>query len=307
MEQNERFEGEYRDALDSLRFAEDGKERMMKNLMERQAGQPVKGKGFRPLRAGLIAAALCLALAGTAVAVQVFDVRVDLQTNPVHPGDNYTVTGGIAFFPVEGFPQQVQDLAVPHEITGQNFTSWAEAEEFLGRSLPHSTVLDSAEPGLSAKVSGSDRTSHILLRTNTADQGLCSIGVEGHYLLDGLWIQQSALLYTDKAEQNHLEYGLEGEEFKGGVVMVYEEGSAMTEETYTTPGGLTATIVGVTPAPGALRPTTDYNAHFSINGIQYSVLVRFYMVGRTPAEAAAADDPAHTLAVLKQVLDGFVV
>ena len=94
MEQNERFEGEYRDALDSLRFAEDGKERMMKNLMERQAGQPVKGKGFRPLRAGLIAAALCLALAGTAVAVQVFDVRVDLQTNPVHPGDNYPAGAG---------------------------------------------------------------------------------------------------------------------------------------------------------------------------------------------------------------------
>ena len=43
MEQNERFEGEYRDALDSLRFSEDGKERMMKNLMEQQAGKPVKG------------------------------------------------------------------------------------------------------------------------------------------------------------------------------------------------------------------------------------------------------------------------
>lgn len=307
MEQNERFEGEYRDALDSLRFSEDGKERIVKNLMEQQAGRPVKGKRFRPLRAAMIAAALCLALAGTAVAVQVFEVRVDLQTNPVHPGDNYTVTGGIAFFPVEDFPQQVQDLAVPHETTGQNFTSWAEAEEFLGRSLPHSTVLDSAEPGPKAKISGSNRTTHILLHANTVDQGLCSIGVEGHYLLDGFWVQQAALLYTDKAEQNYQEYSREGEEFKGGVVMTYEEGSTMTEETYTTPGGLTATIVGVAPAPGSSRPTTDYNAHFSINGIQYSVFVRFYMVGRTPAEAAAADDPAHTLDVLKQVLDGFVV
>ena len=300
------FEQDYREALDGMRFSHEAKERIMKNLMEENK-RPVKVRRFRPLRAGLVAAVLCLTLAGTAVAVQVFEVRVDLQTNPVHPGDNYTVTGGIAFFPVDGFPQQVQDLAVPHETTGQNFTSWAEAEEFLGRSLPHSTVLDSAEPGPRAKVSGSDRVGHILLHTSTADQGICSIGVEGHYLLDGLWVQQAALLYTDKAEQNHLEYGREGEEFKGGVVMIYEEGGTMTEETYTTPGGLTATIVGVTPAPGSSRPTTDYNAHFSINGIQYSVLVRFYMVGRTPAEAAAADDPAHTLEVLKQVLDGFTV
>lgn len=300
------FEQDYREALDGMRFSNEAKERIMKNLVEENK-QSVKVRRFRPLRAGLIAAVLCLALAGTAVAVQVFEVRVDLQTNPVHPGDNYTVTGGIALFPVDGFPQQVQDLAVPHETTGQNFTSWAEAEEFLGRSLPRSTVLDSAEPGPRAKVSGSDRTSHIMLHTSTTDQGICSIGVEGHYLLDGLWVQQAALLYTDKAEQNHREYGREGEEFKGGVVMTYEEGGTMTEETYTTPGGLSATIVGVTPAPGSSHPTTDYNAHFSINGIQYSVLVRFYMVGRTPAEAAAADDPAHTLEVLKQVLDGFTV
>lgn len=279
----------------------------MKNLMEQAGQRPLKRRGFRPLRAALIAACLALALAGTAGAVQFFGVQVDLQTDPDHPGDNYTVKGGVAFFPVDGFPQQIQDLAVPHETTGRNFASWAEMEGFLGRSLPHSTVLDRADPGPLAKISGSDRATHILLHTNTADQGLYSIRMEGHYLLDGLWIQQSALLYTDKAEQNHREYGREGEEFKGGVVMLYEEGSVMTEETYTTPGGLTATIVGVAPAANAFRSTTDYNAHFSINGIQYSVIVRSYPVGMTAAEAAAADDPAHTLAVLKQVLDGFVL
>lgn len=63
-----RLEQDYREALDGLRFSGAGKERIMKNLMERQAGQPVKGKRFRPLRAVLIAAAVCLALAGTAFA-----------------------------------------------------------------------------------------------------------------------------------------------------------------------------------------------------------------------------------------------
>ena len=63
-----RLEQDYREALDGLRFSDAGKERIMKNLMEQQAGQPVKRKRFRPLRTALIAAAVCLALVGTAVA-----------------------------------------------------------------------------------------------------------------------------------------------------------------------------------------------------------------------------------------------
>lgn len=92
--------------------------------------------------------------------MQFFGVNVDLQTNSDHPVNNYTVTGGFAFFPVDSFPQQIQD-----------------------------------------------------------------------------------------------------EEFNGGVVMLYEEGRAMSQETYTTPGGLTATIVEVAararcgpPHDGLQRP-----------------------------------------------------
>lgn len=303
----EQIEREYRDALDSLRFSGGAKERMVNDLMEQREQTPVKRRGVRFLRVGLIAAAVCLALVGTAVAAQVFEVRVDLQTNPDHPGNNYTVTGGIAFFPADSFPQQVHDVVALHETTGKNFKSWAELEEFLGRDLPNSTALDSAEPGPQARVSGSERGTNILLYVHTADQGLVSIGARGHYLLDGIWVQQSADLYTDKMEQNYKEYGQEGETFDGGIVMLYEEGATMTEETYTTPGGLTVTIVEVESAPDAVRPTTEYNAHFSINGIQYKVSATFYSVGMTTDEAAAKDDPAHTLEVLKQVLDGFVV
>jgi len=65
---NGQIEREYREALDSLRFSDGEKERMMKNLMERQERAPVKRRGMRALRTALIAAALCLALAGTALA-----------------------------------------------------------------------------------------------------------------------------------------------------------------------------------------------------------------------------------------------
>ncbi len=272
------------------------------------ADAPIPRRGrTRRLRPALIAACLCAALLGTAGAAQFFGVNVDLQTNSDHPGDNYTVTGGFAFFPVDSFPQQIQDMAAADKVAGRNFASWAELEEFLGRKLPSSTALASAQPGPQERFAGSERGTHILLHTYTADQGLVSIGAEGNYVLDGVWVQQSAQLYTDKMEQNYKEYGLEGEEFNGGVVMLYEEGSAMSQETYTTPGGLAATIVEVAPAPGAVRPTTDYNAHFSINGIQYHVTAQPYCVGMTGAEVAASDDPAHTLDVLKTVLDGFVL
>lgn len=302
MNQTER---EYREALDEVRFSQEAKERMMKNLMEQTERAPVKRHSFRPLRSGLIAAMLCMALLGTAGAAQFFGMRVDLQSNPDHPGDNYTATGGIAFFPADSFSQEVHDLAAPSGMTGKNFASWAELEEFLGRELPSSTALEAARPGPYTKVSGSQKGTHILLKAYTTDQGLASIGAEGSYLLDGVWIQQSAHIYTDKMEQNYQEYGLEGEKFEGGVIMIYEEGSVMTEETYTTPGGLTAAIVCVAPPTDSVRAMTEYNAHFSINGIQYRVGAAPYRVGMTVADSAAAEDPVHTLAVLKQVLDSF--
>jgi len=80
--------------------------------------------------------------------------------------------------------------------------------------------------------------------------------------------------------------------------MGYEEGSTVKEETYTTPAGLTAAIVGITSSNGA---KTEYHAHFSINGVRYGVSAADYRVGLPPVP----EDPAHTLAVLKQVLDSF--
>ena len=60
-----RFEEEYREALDGLRFSSAGKERIMEKLTQEKA----KNRGrSRPLRAALIAAALCGLLVGTAFA-----------------------------------------------------------------------------------------------------------------------------------------------------------------------------------------------------------------------------------------------
>lgn len=60
-----RLEEEYREALDGLRFSSAGKERIVEKLTQ----EKVKNRGrARPLRAALIAAALCGLLVGTAFA-----------------------------------------------------------------------------------------------------------------------------------------------------------------------------------------------------------------------------------------------
>lgn len=253
----------------------------------------------------MIAACLCLALVGTAGAARFFGVRVDLLSNPEHPGDNYTAKGGIAFFPADSFPQQIRDMAAQGRTAGSYFDTWAELEEFVGRELPGSAALELAQPGPRWNPRNSqEKSTHILLSTSfTGDQELTSVRAAGHYLLDGIWVQQSARLYTDKMEENYRKYGVEGEEFEGGIVMLYEEGSVMTEEAYTTPNGLTATIVEVAPPQDSDYPITEYNAHFSIDGIQYHVGASTYTVGYT--RDTAPEDPAHTLEVLKTVLDGF--
>ena len=65
-----RLEQDYREALDGLRFSGAGKERIMKNLMERE-----KRRTVRPLRAALIAAAMvlvCVLMIAAAMPGQVF-------------------------------------------------------------------------------------------------------------------------------------------------------------------------------------------------------------------------------------------
>lgn len=298
---------EYRGALDSLCFSGEEKERIMNHLMERQEQRPAKRRGIRPLRAGLIAAALCAALLGTAGAAQFLGARIDWQAkDPLVSGSSYGAKVDTTCFPADSFPQQIQDMAEQGSLTGKNFKSWVELEEFLGRDLPDSVALGSAKPGPLALISSSDKKgeTNILLCVSACKQGIFSIEATGHYILDGIWIQQEARLYTDKAEENYKQAGLE---FESGEILIYEDGGEMTDETYTTPSGLTATIVTVVLPEGYGRSSTRYNAHFSISGIEYRVTASFYKAGMTAAEAAAKDDPAHTLAVLKQVLDGFAV
>lgn len=142
MNQMERNERSYRDALDSLCFSEAAKERMMNNLINRQKPEqtPAKRKNFYPLQSGLVAACLCLALVGTAfAATAVYRLAVQIgDWDDEHVG--YQVYGEPAIHPLEDFSQELQDDFAawddPRRLFYQEFGTFQEAKAYLGDNIP---------------------------------------------------------------------------------------------------------------------------------------------------------------------------
>lgn len=114
----------------------------------------------RPLRlarAGLIAACLCLALAGTAMAgvvtgwIRVSNVDFYPNTNVNGVESSYSEvkirSDGTAYIPFASFSEEAQEFA--HSFTYlpqyKTFDSWDEVEEFLGVSIADNPVLDQME------------------------------------------------------------------------------------------------------------------------------------------------------------------
>lgn len=143
MNQTER---EYREAMDSLRFSGDAKERMMNHLMEQQGRAPVKRRGIRPLRAGLIAAAVCLALVGTAfAATTAYNLMVHTYDSRDFNGEElmgFELFGEVDRYTLEDFSQQLQDdynTWVSHKSgssPSKEFDSWEAAKAYVGEDIP---------------------------------------------------------------------------------------------------------------------------------------------------------------------------
>lgn len=108
-------------------------------LIERMEVQK-KRRLPRPLRAGLIAACVCLALVGTVGAVMVgFDfVGSFSQTG-------YTVYGELTRYPMSAFSQEFQELTADPGISDVECRSVSELEALLGIDLYDNPVLDAAD------------------------------------------------------------------------------------------------------------------------------------------------------------------
>lgn len=284
-----RLEQDYREALDGLRFSDEAKERMMKNLMEQTEQEPAKRRGVRPLRVGLIAAAVCVLLVGTAGAVRliagfqridVIDQRYDAHTDRFYQG--YTAWGGVDFIPLEWLSQEILDIAAenPSASVSLPVSSREELEALTGLNLPKRLTLDTLHPvGFYASMSeDSVGPTYINYTERYRYQG------EGVQLL---WLGMDVTLVTERM------YGSDIQMFTGSVFP--EEYTIKTEE-YTAKSGLSALVTHVlVPESTVEKEHYLYEALFALDGAWYRIRVE------CPDHSEAA------FTMLKDVLETFAL
>lgn len=140
MNQASRNEQNYRMAMDALRFSEADKENLVENLI---AAEPVKRRSVRSMRVGLIAACLCLVLAGTAFAATVV-YRLTVEIGPDERNEEYfgyTVRGGPNVqYPLSAFSPELIAASEGREdpLMGvkRAFRTKEEVQAFLGEDIP---------------------------------------------------------------------------------------------------------------------------------------------------------------------------
>lgn len=296
-----RLEQDYREALDGLRFSNEGKEHIMQNLMEQQTK---KGRTARPLRAALIAACVCLALVGTVFAVtELSRMRVNWGDSDIST-DGYSVEYAVDYYPLNRFSREVAAMAESDSSQRHKyFDSWDELQTFTGVEIIRNPVLDSAQPGPTGTkpweydqgAQDLDKTHLMLLAGATDDGELKLVQTASTNLIDGFWVRMTEGICTERAKETTGDGGCVQME------LVYGEGYEVTQENYTTPNGLEALIILTTrPAP---KESTMCSAYFLIDGAYFHLMVG----GSGPDGSLPQPEPRQAMELLKTILDGFIL
>ena len=289
----------YRSAMEKIKLSDESREQILSAL-----DQPRRtAHRSQPLRVAAIAACVCLLLAGTALAAGGLTGLVDISFFTDRPsysddmGDSvngydvdYEETGR---FPLASFSEEIRaDAAatytgvedLPHGSAAIAFNTWEQAEEYVGFDLMENSVLDSALPhefGLDSP----DNMTHCAVTLSYYEGNLTSASVLAHFiprwLPDGspIYIIVRASAYTDKTS---------AEFAPGGWSISYPDDAEFTQEEYITESGIQAAIVKVVRD----LPHKAYHAHFTLNGVQFSI-------------RSDCVDEEEALAELKAVLEAF--
>ena len=141
-------------------------------LGETLSALPERRRGGRPLRTAILAACVCLALAGTVLAVEsglfarvlrpgdpeFHDIQEDLPYELGYDvAGNWVVTTPAGAIPAEDFSPAVRDLAAEavEQYAWTSAEDWQAAEGFVGRELPRFPHL-AGQPGRIIYRSGED-------------------------------------------------------------------------------------------------------------------------------------------------------
>lgn len=247
---------------------------------------PAKRRLPRIARVGLIAACLCLALIGTVTAARFLGVQIQEEDGTTW------FSGGIIYYPVDSLSENVKELDDPF-YAPKKFNSWEQVEEFIGMDLMNNPVLDASpvkEYGIRFKNHPEKNITGRFLAVGSGN--LTSILTFACYRIGDVNILLRGFLFTDRAgkeqcanwDQRFLGYN-------------FTETTKINRETYTTPNGLEAQLLGIDYG----RNCKKYTAAFSLNGVPFIVEANsscYSSEGSYPSLEEAR-------AVLEQVLDGF--
>ena len=233
---------------------------------------PARRRLPRPVRAGLIAACLCLALVGTVTAAKFLGVRIQNDGN----GDVW-LSGGIAYYHYDSLSDEIKAIGDTNSIIP--LSTWQEVENLIGLNLMDNPVLD-ASPATQFSLTFDGVNGRFLVITSP---GLYQVRTYGCYEMGEVNITVESALYTDHMDVNW------DETFLG---FSFSEETELDREFYTAPSGLETQLLKIDRAEGR-RDT--WLAAFSLNGVPFVV--------RAHSDVSIAD--AH--AALIQILDGFVL
>lgn len=290
-------EREYREALGGLRFSQETKESMMKSLMEQKGQKPAKRRGVRPLRTGLIAAAVCAALALTAGAAA-YQMIVQIHSDREIDGQHYagfSVYGSFTEFPLSDFSPELiaacEGNRDPFNIVQPGFATREAAWNFLGRDIPCVWAKGDDvwfRDGDNMSKLSTDYEYRVVLWQNYETRRLD--GVDVYYYLDS--VSGMNAMVTMKVFAETLE---PPEDWDGTIsgMLEYQDRQVERLENYSMPNGATAEVVIIDGTEDG--PMTDCYGCFLYEGIFYQVVVH----GRldTPKEELTAQ--------LCAVLDSF--
>lgn len=284
---------QYKEYMDSIRASDT----LHRRLLELEVP---RCRPLRLARVGLIAACLCFALVGTAMAgivggwIRVSNVNFYPNTNVNGTETSYSKveirSDGTFYIPFERFSQEAQEFA--HSFTYlpqyKSFDSWDEVEQFLGISIADNPVLDQMEI-LPDQVQN--------LQYGVKMDGANFI-VEFDGQMDAPTIRTSAI-YRLEADDNVsfrlivsgtiTTQSLDSEERISGYT--FNNTEQPVTETYVTPSGLQAVISTARLLDDG--HTLICNTSFQLNGAYFTLFT------------VEAENPDQVVPAIKTVLDAY--
>lgn len=287
-----------------------------------QASQNKKRRMPHPIRTALIAACLCAALIGAAMADEELLKGADIlkyfngcefstvmrQIDPLYqviPGSEDNYSGYVipwegSAVPLDIFSDEVREMLSRSDETmtaeSIRFSSTTEMENFIGIALFDNTVLEQLEQRLLTENSdvpmyeengdllanGNDTVGAVLNCTGYKN-GLARLDLLSYY---GSNNGAMEVVVTAEVLSKNLK--------SSGTATVFIDGTQFSEEVFVTSNGSKITIIRCdVPEADGNAPHTEYTAHFHVYGVRYQVRI------------FCLDNQEECLELMKEILDAF--